>query len=221
MCSVLPMKGRKMLLTLFNESFVGVSVVYNKKAVTLQRPPQRETKKTYYKPFKKPIMARQRTSARTSAQETTTSANVLTLQVTNDNFAAIREALKEGKQVRVNDKVNLTGYIANTETISANGRKVRTPFYYVGEDDKKYTSYQLKAVLGIEPETKGERKKETFSSLYERLSLMADEATEEELQTAASFFAEKAEEKRRQAAKAIEEEKKTLIERLKALGVTI
>ena len=166
-------------------------------------------------------MARTRTSARTSAQETTTSANVLTLQVTNENFAAIREALKEGKQVNVNGKVSLTGYIANTETISANGRKVRTPFYYVGENDKKYTSYQLKAVLGIDPETKGERKKETFASLYERLTLMADEASEEELQTASTFFTQKAEEKRRQAAEAIEEEKKTLIERLKALGVTI
>lgn len=153
------------------------------------------------------------------AQETTTSA--IALQVANENFAAIREALKEGKQVRVNDKVNLTGYIANTENISANGRKVRTPFYYVGEGGKKYTSYQLKAVLGIEPETKGERKKETFANLYERLSLMADEATEEELQAAATFFTQKAEEKRRQAAEAIEEEKKALIERLKVLGVTI
>lgn len=162
---------------------------------------------------------RTRTSARTSAQETTTSA--ITLQVTNENFASIREALKEGKKVSVNGKIALTGYIANTETISANGRKVRTPFYYVGEDDKKYTSYQLKAVLGIEPETKGERKKETFANLYERISLMADEATEEELQTAANFFAGKAEAKRAAAAAAIEEEKKTLIERLKALGVTI
>lgn len=163
-------------------------------------------------------MPRQRTSAQ-SAQETTT--NAISLQVTNENFASIREALKEGKKVSVNGKVSLTGYIANTETISANGRKVRTPFYYVGEGDKKYTSYQLKAILGIEPETKGERKKETFASLYERLTLMAEEATEEELQTAATFFTQKAEEKRRQAAEAIEEEKKKLIERLKALGVTI
>ena len=154
-----------------------------------------------------------------SAQETTT--NAITLQVTNENFAAIREALKEGKQVNVNGKVNLTGYIANTESISANGRKVRTPFYYVGEGDKKYTSYQLKAVLGIEPETKGERKKETFASLYERLSLMAEEATEEELQTAASFFAEKAEAKRAAAAQAREDEKTKLLARLAELGVTI
>lgn len=158
-----------------------------------------------------------------SAHENAQSANVqsfVTLSVSNENFQLVRETLKEGKQVRVNDKVDLTGYIANTESISANGRKVRTPFYYVGEDNKKYTSYQLKAVLGIEPETKGERKKETFSSLYERLTLMADEATEEELQTAATFFSQKAEEKRRAAEQAIEEEKKTLIERLKALGVT-
>ena len=163
-------------------------------------------------------MTQRRTSAQ-SAQVTTT--NAISLQVTNENFASIREALKEGKQVNVNGKVNLTGYIANTESISANGRKVRTPFYYVGEGDKKYTSYQLKAVLGIEPETKGERKKETFASLYERLSLMAEEATEEELQTAASFFAEKAEAKRAAAAQAREDEKTKLLARLAELGVTI
>lgn len=163
-------------------------------------------------------MSRQRKSVQ-SAQETTTSA--ITLQVTNENFSSIRESLKEGKKVNVNGKVNLTGYIANTESISANGRKVRTPFYYVGEDDKKYTSYQLKAALGIEPETKGERKKETFANLYERLSLMAEEATEEELQTAATFFAQKAEEKRRQAEQAREEEKTKLLARLAELGVTL
>lgn len=163
----------------------------------------------------------QKNAANNAVRENTTSANVLTLQVTNENFAAIREALKEGKQVNVNGKVNLTGYIANTETISANGRKVRTPFYYVGEEDKKYTSYQLKAVLGIEPETKGERKKETFSSLYERISLMAEEASEEELQTAASFFAEKAEQKRQQAEQAREDEKAKLLARLAELGVTL
>lgn len=167
-------------------------------------------------------MARKpKNAANNVVSENTTSANVIALQVSNENFQVIRESLKEGKQVNVNGKVLLTGYIANNESISANGRKVRTPFYYVGEGEKKYTSYQLKAVLGIEPETKGERKKETFSSLYERLSLMADEATEEELQTASTFFAEKAEAKRAAAAAAIEEEKKNLIERLKALGVTI
>lgn len=167
-------------------------------------------------------MARnQKNAANNAVNENTQNANVIALQVTNENFSAIREALKEGKQVRVNDKVNLTGYVANTESISANGRKVRTPFYYVGEEDKKYTSYQLKAVLGIEPETKGERKKETFASLYERISLMADEATEEELQTASTFFTQKAEEKRRQAEQAREEEKTKLLARLAELGVTL
>ena len=164
---------------------------------------------------------RPKNAANNAVSENTQSANVLPLQVTNENFAAIREALKEGKKVNVNGKVNLTGYIANTETISANGRKVRTPFYYVGEDEKKYTSYQLKAVLGIEPETKGERKKETFSSLYERLSLMAEEATEEELQTASTFFAEKAEAKRAEEEQAREDEKAKLIARLAELGVTL
>ena len=170
-------------------------------------------------------MSRQRKNAANNAvSENTQSANVqsyVTLQVTNENFAAIREALKEGKKVRVNDKVNLTGYIANTETISANGRKVRTPFYYVGEDNKKYTSYQLKSVLGIEPETTGERNKETFASLYERLSLMAEEATAEELQTAANFFAEKAEAKRAAAVRAREDEQAKLLARLAELGVTL
>ena len=170
-------------------------------------------------------MARKpKNAANNAVSENTQSANVqsyVTLSVTNENFQVIRETLKGGAQVRANDKVNLTGYIANTETISANGRKVRTPFYYVGEDNKKYTSYQLKAVLGIEPETKGERKKETFANLYERLSLMADEATKEELQMAASFFAEKAEAKRAAAAQAREDEKAKLIARLAELGVTI
>lgn len=167
-------------------------------------------------------MARKpKNAANNAVSENTQSANVIALQVTNENFQVIRESLKEGKQVNVNGKVLLTGYIANTETISANGRKVRTPFYYVGGNDKKYTSYQLKAVLGIEPETKGERKKETFASLYERISLMADEASEEELQTASTFFTQKAEEKRRAAEQAREDEKAKLIARLAELGVTI
>ena len=168
-------------------------------------------------------MARQRKSAQ-SATENTQSANVqsfVTLSVSNENFQVIRETLKEGKQVRVNDKVTLTGYIANTESISANGRKVRTPFYYLSEDGNKLTSYKLKAILGIEPETKGERKKETFSSLYERLSLMAEEATEEELQTASTFFAEKDEAKRAAAEQAREDEKAKLLARLAELGVTL
>ena len=50
---------------------------------------------------------------------------------------------------------------------------------------------------------------------------MAEEATEEELQTAASFFAEKAEAKRAAAEQAREDEKAKLLARLAELGVTL
>ena len=168
-------------------------------------------------------MSRQRTNAANNAErENTQSAQSYdVLNVTEATFSEVRKALKEGKKVEVNGKVKLTGFIANVGTISRRGGEVRTPFYYLTEDGKKLAAYQLKSILGIEPETKGERKKETFASLYERLSLMAEEATEEELQTAASFFAEKAEEKRRQAEQAREDEKAKLIARLAELGVTI
>lgn len=170
-------------------------------------------------------MARKpKNAANNAVSENTQSANVQSfevLTVTEATFSEVRKALKEGKKVEVNGKVKLTGFIANVGTISRRGGEVRTPFYYLTEDGKKLAAFQLKAIIGIEPETKGERKKETFASLYERLSLMAEEATQEELETAAAFFTQKAEEKRREAAAAIEEEKKKLIERLKALGVTI
>lgn len=170
-------------------------------------------------------MARKpKNAANNAVSENTQSANVQSfevLTVTEATFSEVRKALKEGKKVEVNGKVKLTGFIANVGTISRRGGEVRTPFYYLTEDGKKLAAFQLKAIIGIEPETKGERKKETFANLYERLSLMAEEATEEELQTAATFFTQKAEEKRRQAAEAIEEEKQKLIARLKALGVTI
>lgn len=170
-------------------------------------------------------MARKpKNAANNAVSENTQSANVQSfevLTVTEATFSEVRKALKEGKKVEVNGKVKLTGFIANVGTISRRGGEVRTPFYYLTEDGKKLAAFQLKSIIGIEPETKGERKKETFANLYERLSLMAEEATEEELQTAATFFTQKAEEKRRQAAEAIEEEKQKLIARLKALGVTI
>lgn len=170
-------------------------------------------------------MARKpKNAANNAVSENTQSANVQSfevLTVTEATFSEVRKALKEGKKVEINGKVKLTGFIANVGTISRRGGEVRTPFYYLTEDGKKLAAFQLKAIIGIEPETKGERKKETFANLYERLSLMAEEATQEELETAAAFFTQKAEEKRRAAAEAIEEEKKKLIERLKALGVTI
>ena len=168
-------------------------------------------------------MSRQaKNAANNAARENTTSAQSCeVLTVTEATFSEVRKALKEGKKVEVNGKVKLTGFIANVGTISRRGGEVRTPFYYLTEDGKKLAAYQLKAIIGIEPETKGERKKETFSSLYERLSLMADEATEDELQTASTFFAEKAEEKRAAAEQAREDEKAKLLARLAELGVTI
>lgn len=170
-------------------------------------------------------MARKpKNAANNAVSENTQSANVQSfevLTVTEATFPEVRKALKEGKKVEVNGKVKLTGFIANVGTISRRGGEVRTPFYYLTEDGKKLAAFQLKAIIGIEPETKGERKKETFANLYERLSLMAEEATEEELQTAADFFTQKAEEKRRQAEQAREEEKTKLLARLAELGVTL
>lgn len=170
-------------------------------------------------------MARKpKNAANNAVSENTQSANVQSfevLTVTEATFSEVRKALKEGKKVEVNGKVKLTGFIANVGTISRRGGEVRTPFYYLTEDGKKLAAFQLKAIIGIEPETKGERKKETFANLYERLSLMAEEATEEELQTAADFFTQKAEEKRRQAEQAREEEKTKLLARLAELGVTL
>lgn len=167
---------------------------------------------------------RPKNAANNAVSENTQSANVQSfevLTVTEATFSEVRKALKEGKKVEVNGKVKLTGFIANVGTISRRGGEVRTPFYYLTEDGKKLAAFQLKAIIGIEPETKGERKKETFASLYERLSLMADEATEEELQTASTFFAEKAEAKRAAAEQAREDEKAKLLARLAELGVTL
>ena len=106
------------------------------------------------------------------------------LNVTESNFSEIREALKAREVVRVNDKVTLVSFVANTEYISDKGNKVRTPFYYVAEDGTKYIAKTLKEFLGLQPETKGERKSTTFTSLWEQTSRKAAEATSEELEEA-------------------------------------
>ena len=103
------------------------------------------------------------------------------LQVTESNFPEIREALKAREVVRVNDKITLVSFIANTQYISDKGNQVRTPFYYVSEDGTKYIAKTLKEKLGLQPETKGERKSTTFASLWEQASRKAEEATNEEL----------------------------------------
>ncbi len=134
------------------------------------------------------------------------------LSVAVENFSLVRETLKGGAECRVNDKVTLTGYLPNTEHLSDNGKKVRTPFYYLAEDGAKYTSTTLKNLLGLECETKGERKSTTFASVWEQLKKLADTATAKELQDAAKVLQEKAKAK----AKAEVEEKAAKIAALEA-----
>lgn len=103
------------------------------------------------------------------------------LQVTESNFQEIREALKAREVVRVNDKITLVSFIANTQYVSEKGNEVRTPFYYIAEDGRKFIAKTLKEFLSLKPETKGERKATTFASLWEQTSRKAEEATNEEL----------------------------------------
>lgn len=141
------------------------------------------------------------------------------LNVTADNFSVVRETLKAGESVNVNGIVSLVSFIPNKESISANGKKVRTPFYYVTDKNERLTSYQLKEKLSIEAEKKGKREETTFAKLWAQISLMIAKATREEIENALIAFQEesnrrkKAEEERRRAA--AEEERKEY-ERLKA-----
>ena len=103
------------------------------------------------------------------------------LNITEDNFSVIREELKARNSVRVNNAITLVSFVANTQYVSDKGGLVRTPFYYVAEDGTKYIAKTLKEKLGLQPETKGERKSTTFASLWEQASRKAEEATNEEL----------------------------------------
>lgn len=141
------------------------------------------------------------------------------LNVTADNFAVVRETLKAGESVNVNSVITLVSFVPNKESISVNGKKVRTPFYYVTDNNEKLTSYQLKERLNIEAEKKGKREETTFEKLWAQLSLMLAKATSEEIENALKAFQEesnklkKAEEERR---KREEEEERKEYERLKA-----
>lgn len=139
------------------------------------------------------------------------------LVVTAENFGTIREALKAGESVNVNEIVVLTGCKLNTEKVNPNGKKTRTPFYYVSESGKVYTSTTLKALLGIEVETKSERKETTFASIWEQAKGLANNASIAELKEAAKFLQELAKEKTEAAKKAEQDEIKSLEARLKAL----
>ena len=88
------------------------------------------------------------------------------LTITAENFSAIREELKNGSAVQVNNTVTLVGYEPNTERVNPNGKKTRTPFYYLAEGGKKYTSTNLKEALGIETETKSRREETTFAKVW-------------------------------------------------------
>ena len=141
------------------------------------------------------------------------------LNVTAENFSAIREALKMRESVRVNDKVNLVSFEANTQRVSESGKVVRTPFYYVADDDTKYTSVTLKKLLGIELETKGERKVTTFASVWEQAAKLASDASDDEISDAIKVLQEiqKARKEAEKARKeAIEAAERAEYERLKA-----
>lgn len=139
------------------------------------------------------------------------------MQVTAENFGVIRESLKAGESVQVNEVVTLTGYKANTEKVNPNGKKTRTPFYYIAESGKLYTSTTLKALLGIEAETKSERKETTFASIWEQAKGLASNASIAELKEAAKFLTDLAKQKAEEAKKAEQDEIKSLEARLKAL----
>lgn len=136
------------------------------------------------------------------------------LTISAENFSAIREALKSGQVVKVNNTLVLSTFEPNTETLNENtGKYTRTPFMYVAKDGKKFTSTTLKKVLGIEPEQKGERKNVTFSSIWPQLKALAKDANLEELKEASVFLSSLYEEKK----KAHESAKASEIERLEKL----
>ena len=71
------------------------------------------------------------------------------VQVSAENFSAIREALKQGKQISVNGKVTLTGFLPSTDKLSDNGKRYRIPLYYLTEDGTKYTAATLRRLFGL------------------------------------------------------------------------
>lgn len=139
------------------------------------------------------------------------------LVITAENFGTIREALKANESVCVNNAITLVSFKANTEKVNANGKKTRTPFYYISESGKSYTSTTLKEFLGLETEKKSERKETTFATIWEQAKGLAQSASIEELKAAAKFLQELTKQKAEDAKKAEAEEIKSLEARLKAL----
>lgn len=147
------------------------------------------------------------------------------LKVTEANFSEIREALKEREVVRVNDKITLISFVANTEYISEKGCKVRTPFYYVAESGEKYIAKTLKELLGLQPEKKGERKSTTFASIWAQAEKLAQDASDAEISEAIKTLQE-IQKNRKEAAEAkrkaeAEAEQSTLAALAKKYGFTL
>lgn len=125
------------------------------------------------------------------------------MTISAENFSAIRETLKSGESAQVNDLITLVGYEPNREWVNENGKKTRTPFYYLAEGGKRYTSTSLKEALGLETETKTKREATTFAKLWEQCRGLAKDASSEELKEAAKYLQELAKEaqKREEAEK--------------------
>lgn len=127
------------------------------------------------------------------------------LTITTDNFSVVRETLKSGETALVNNSITLVGYEPNREWVNDNGKKTRTPFYYLAEGGRRYTSTTLKEALGVETEQKTKREATTFAKVWEQAKGLAKEATSEELKEAAKYLqdlakeAQKREEAERQA----------------------
>lgn len=144
------------------------------------------------------------------------------MNVTSENFSAIREALKNGESVNVNDAIVLVSFQANTETINPEtGKKTRTPFYYVAEGGNKYTSTRLKEVLGIETEKKGTRTEVTFEAIWEQIPGLAKAASIPVVEAAYIQLGEILATMKAEAAQAVEARKAALLAELAEMGVTI
>lgn len=144
-----------------------------------------------------------------------------TLNVNANNFSEIRETLKKGEEILVNNTINIVGFEPNTERISENGKKVRTPFMYILENGTKVTSTKLKALLNIEPEKKGERKETTFTTIWEQTILLASSADLSVLKDALKELKNVIDNKENEKAALIEREKAALIEAAKKLGLVL
>lgn len=145
---------------------------------------------------------------------------MLQMTISAENFSAIREELKNGSAVQVNNQITLVGYEANTERVNPNGKKTRTPFYYLADNGRKYTSTTLKEALGIETETKSQREETTFAKVWEQARGLAKAATSEELKEAAKYLQDLAKEVAKREAEEAKEKAAAAAAALQASGLS-